>query len=155
MFQLFRTTPHSLCLSGANVPTRRRFAPRSSAWATLRTGRLWLSPRSPIQCAHASVHGGGYAATCPTLRGSWHRPRPFSSASVWSSTVVAPSERPAGLGYPRRARALPAPSRAYPPKYGVFGPLFSCPRHSPEAPFFGRLDALTIQDGRASLRVVT
>src|SRR6266849_1578683 len=144
MFQPFHTRLRNLYSNGANGPARRTSARRSSAWAAPRTGCPWLSLRSPVECADGHGRGVSCAAIALTHRDNRRRPKSFSSASVWSLVAGALTWRQPGLGYPPRARALPVPNPAYPPKYGVFGPLFSCRHHSREAPLFSRLDALTV-----------
>jgi len=153
MLQLFRTTPHSLCSSDATARTIQRSAQRSTVWVKSQTSPRRFWPQSRAQSVGVRARVAISAPIRLTHRDTPHQPKSFSIASVFSSTAPGPSWPHPDLGHQRDGRELPAPTLKYPLKCAFFGHLSSSPHRSRAAPFFRRLDTLTIQDGRTGVRM--
>ncbi len=153
MFHQFRTMPHSLCSSDANALTSQMSVPRSTVWVRSQKCPRHFWRQFPTPAGGGRARGAGAVPSRLTGRDNLHRPKSFSSASAFPSRAPGPSWPPPDLGHRPDGPALPAPTPACRPKYAVFGPLSSSPPRSRAAPFFRRLDTLTVQDRRAGVRM--
>src|SRR2546430_3234647 len=153
MLQPFRTTPRSLCSSAANALTIQMYAQRSIVWVRAQKCPLHFWQQSPIQSVGGRVLVATAAPIRLTDRDNPHRPKSFSLASAFPSTAPRQPWHHRDPGHQQDGRELPAPSPKYLLKYAFFGHLFSSQHHNRAAPFFGRLDTLTIQNSRAGLRM--
>ena len=155
MPQLFRIDLRNPCSNGVTVPTRQKSVPQSSAWAEPRTRALAFWRQSLNADGDGHAPGVTAAPTPINFPDNWRLPRFCSIASVLLAKVPAPAaHRPGLAGWPP-APELPELSLAYPPKYAVFGHLFSCLRRIPVAPFFRRAHTLAVQNRRTGFLRMT
>src|SRR5262245_30385016 len=125
MFQSSRTSLRNLYLGDGTVLTMQTYARQSNALGERRTCPLGSSPQSQVRCAAALVPAADYASIPATPRDSAHPPKSSANANVWSASGGANLWHLPGLAGLPHARGLPAASRAYRSKYGVFCRLFS------------------------------
>ncbi len=151
MLQPFRTMLRSPCSNDASVPTIQRFARRSTSWVKPQNGSLRCWPLSPTQSGDARALRAISSPIRLTDPDNPDPPKSFSIASAFPSTASEQFWPHLDLAHQPDELLLPAPNPLYLPKYGVFGHLSSYLHRSREAPFFGCLDTLTIQDSCACL----
>lgn len=154
MLHLFRTSLRSLCSTVWNARAIQRCVQRSSVWAKRQSHPLVILQQSLIGCDAAHDPDANSAPIRLTRHDNWRLPRFFSNANAWFAQGSEPVLHHRDLEYQRHERELPRSSRRYRPKCAVFCRLFSYPHRSPGAPFFGRLDTLTVQDGRTRLAMM-
>ena len=151
MFLRSHTMLRNPCLIAGSGPAMQTSVRLPTGGAAPQSRRWDLSPRFPVGLVAAPYLRAGSRPTLPGSRDSRHRPRSSSAASVGRLDTSALPLRRRGPARSPDARGLPASGRAYPPANAAFYRLFSFPRRSPVAPFFRRLHALTVQNGRTRL----
>ena len=143
---------HSPCSVSAIDRAKRKCARRSSVWATLQIFRPARWPQSRVRFVDGHVLGVSRVPIGLTHRDNQHQPRPSSVASVVFAMALIPLWLRLDLGYLPHVHELQAPSPAYLPEYAAFCRLSSYQRRTREAPFFGCLHGLAIQNRRAGFR---
>jgi len=142
-FPRFGEALRSLCSGAGTCPAMQMCAPPPSGAATPGTRLQEVSPRSGQ--SSPSVRS-------PNPRIGHGRRRLPRAFSVAASPLISGNRSVVGPRHgPERPLHAQRPSEANPqclPRYDVCGPLPSCPRRSPAAPFFRGLGRLAVDAGR-------
>ena len=143
-FRSFRTMLRNPCSNAVAGSASQRCAPLPSAEAV--PGRCVAAPDGAPAPKSSRLRSG---PTPPTCRRRPRLPRSAVVAGTGPTSAATPIGRRPGPGHQRDEPPPPAAGPGCPPRCAACGPLPSCQRRNPWAPFFRGLHRLAVDDGGA------